>query len=138
MSGNGNWTGSAEGHLVIWTGERARQQRLLVTGMYQAAAGVPRERRAAIAGGLPGADKAAELDRAGLDRSRYLTVSIDAVLNRMAAAGLIPAPGRHEPGRHEPGGHEPGGHEPGGQEANGSSPLARAGLVHAEAQYLAK
>ena len=109
--------------MVIWTGERARQQRLLVTGMYQAAAGVPRERRAAIAGGLPGADKAAELDRAGLDRSRYLTVSIDAVLDRMAGAGLIPAAASREPGS---------------QEANGSSPLARAGLVHAEAQYLAK
>jgi hypothetical protein len=109
--------------VVIWTGERARQQRLLVTGMYQAAAGVPRERRAAIAGGLPGADKDAELDRAGLDRSRYLTVSIDAILDRMAGAGLIP-----EAGRHEGSGHE----------ANGSSPLARAGQVHAEAQYLAK
>src|SRR5581483_10834737 len=60
---------------VIWTGERARQQHRLVAGMYQAAAGVPRERRAAIAGGPPGADKAAELDRAGLDRRRYLTVS---------------------------------------------------------------
>jgi hypothetical protein len=133
MSGNGNRTGSAEGHLVIWTGERARQQRLLVTGMYQAAAGVPRERRAAIAGGLPGADKAAELDRAGLDRSRYLTVSIDAVLDRMAGAGLIPAAGRHEGSKYEASGHEGR-----GQEANGSSPLARAGQVHAEAQYLAK
>jgi len=119
--------------VVIWTGERARQQRLLVTGMYQAAAGVPRERRAAIAGGLPGADKAAELDRAGLDRSRYLTVSIDAILDRMAGAGLIPAAGRHEGS-----GHAGSGHAGRGQEANGSSPLARAGLVHAEAQYLAK
>ena len=118
---------------MIWTGERARQQRLLVTGMYQAAAGVPRERRAAIAGGLAGADKAAELDRAGLDRSRYLTVSIDAVLDRMAGAGLIPAAGRHEGSDHEDGGYEGR-----GQEANGSSPLARAGQVHAEAQYLAK
>jgi hypothetical protein len=129
--------------VVIWTGERARQQRLLVTGMYQAAAGVPRERRAAIAGGLPGADKAAELDRAGLDRSRYLTVSIDAVLDQMAGAGLIPAASRHEDGRHEDGGHagsshESSGYEGRGQEANGSSPLARAGQVHAEAQYLAK
>jgi hypothetical protein len=138
---------------VIWTGERARQQHRLVAGMYQAAAGAPRERRAAIAGGLPGADKAAELDRTGLDRTRYFTVSIDAVLNRMAAAGLISEasgheggghePGGHEPGGHEPGGHEPGPHEPGpheagGQEANGSSPLGRAGQVHAEAQYLAK
>src|ERR1700693_772838 len=81
--------------------------------MYQAAAGVPCERSAAIAGGLPGADKAAALDQAGVDRSQYLTVSIDAVLDRMAAARLIP-------------------------EADGLSPLERAGLVHAEAQYLAK
>jgi hypothetical protein len=148
---------------VIWTGERARQQHRLVAGMYQAAAGAPRERRAAIAGGLPGADKAAELDRTGLDRTRYFTVSIDAVLNRMAAAGLISEAsgheasgheasgheasgheggghegGGHEPGGHEPGPHEPGPHEAGGQEANGSSPLGRAGQVHAEAQYLAK
>lgn len=128
---------------MIWTGERARQQRLLVTGMYQAAAGVPRERRAVIAGGLPGADKAAELDRAGLDRNRYLTVSIDAVLDRMAGAGLIPAADGHEPPGHEPPSSEPPGHKAPGhearvQEANGSSPLARAGQVHAEAQYLAK
>jgi hypothetical protein len=98
---------------VIWTGERARQQRLLVTQMYRVADGVPCERRAAIAGGLPGADKAAALDRAGLDRARYLTVSIEAILNRMAAVGLIP-------------------------EADGLSPLGRSSQVHAEAQYLAK
>jgi hypothetical protein len=98
---------------VIWTGERARQQRLLVTQMYRVADGVPCERRAAIAGGLPGADKAAALDRAGLDRTRYLTVSIEAILNRMAAVGLIP-------------------------EADGLSPLGRSSQVHAEAQYLAK
>jgi hypothetical protein len=99
--------------IVTWTGERNRQQGRLVAGMYQAAAGVPCERSAVIAGGLPGADKAAALDRSGVDRSQYLTVSIDAVLDRMAAAGLIP-------------------------ESDGLSPLARAGLVHTEAQYLAK
>ncbi len=98
---------------VIWTGERNRQQGRLVAEMYQAAAGVPCERSAAIAGGLPGADKAAALDQAGVDRSQYLTVSIDAVLDRMAAARLIP-------------------------EADGLSPLERAGPVHPEAQYLAK
>ncbi|HLN70903.1 MAG TPA: hypothetical protein VK280_26985, partial [Streptosporangiaceae bacterium] len=98
---------------VIWTGERYRQQGRLVAGMYQAAAGVPCERSAVIAGGLPGADKAAALDQAGVDRSQYLTVSIDAVLGRMAAGRLIP-------------------------EADGLSPLERAGPVHAEAQYLAK
>jgi hypothetical protein len=98
---------------VIWTGERSRQQRRLVAEMYQAAAAVPCERSAVIAGGLPGADKAAALDRAVADTSRYLTVSIDAVLDRMAAARLIP-------------------------EADGLSPLERAGPVHSEAQYLAK
>ena len=75
---------------MIWTGERGRQQARLVAGMYRAAAGVPCERSAVIAGGLPGADKAAALDRSGVDRSRYLTVSIDAVLDQMAGAGLIP------------------------------------------------
>jgi hypothetical protein len=98
---------------VIWTGERNRQQGRLVAEMYQAATGVPRERSAVIAGGLPGADKAAALEAAGVDRSQYLTVSIDAVLDRMAASHLIP-------------------------EADGLSPLERAGPVHAEAQYLAK
>ena len=98
---------------MIWTGERHRQQGRLVAEMYQAAAGVPCERRAAIAGGRPSADKAAALDRAGVDRSRYLTVSIDAVLDRMADARLIPG-------------------------SDGLSPLERTGLVHAEAQYLAK
>jgi hypothetical protein len=104
---------------VTWTGERARQQRLLVAEVYQTAAGVPCERRAAIAGGLPGADKAAALDRAGLDRARYFTVSIDTILDRMAAVGLIPEADRIP-------------------EAGGQSPLERAGQVHAEAQYLAK
>jgi hypothetical protein len=123
---------------VTWTGERARQQRLLVAEVYQTAAGVPCERRAAIAGGLPGADKAAALDRAGLDRASYLTVSVDAILDRMAAAGLIPEPGAPEPGATEPGAPEPGAPEPAIPEANGRSPLERAGQVHAEAQYLAK
>jgi len=99
--------------VVIWTGDRNRQQGRLVAEMYSGAAAVPCERAAVIAGGLPGADKTSALDDAGVDQSRYLTVSIDAVLAAMAAAELIP-------------------------EADGLSPLGRAGLVHAEAQYLAK
>jgi predicted kinase len=98
---------------VIWTGERGRQQGRLVAGIYRAAAGVPCERSAVIAGGLPGADKDEALAGSGVDRSRYLTVSIDAVLDQMAGAGLIPA-------------------------ADGLSPLMQAGQVHAEAQHLAK
>ncbi len=104
---------------MIWTGERNRAQGRLVAQMYRAAAAVPCERVAVIAGGLPGADKAGALAEAGVDRSRYLTVSSDAVLARMAAAELIPA-------------------ADGVSAADGLSPLARAGLVHGEAQYLAK
>ncbi len=98
---------------MIWTGERHRAQGRLVAAMYQTAAAVPCERSAVIAGGLPGADKAAALAGAGVERSRYLTVGIDAVLARMAAARLIP-------------------------QADGLSPLDQAGPVHTEAQYLAK
>ena len=98
---------------MYWTGERHRQQGLLVAEMYRSAAGVPCERAAVIAGGLPGADKSAALDEGGVDRDRYLSVSVDAVLAQMAAAQLIP-------------------------ESDGLSPLGRSGPVHAEAQYLAK
>ncbi|MFY9932190.1 MAG: hypothetical protein WAK82_29690 [Streptosporangiaceae bacterium] len=98
---------------MYWTGERHRQQGRLVSEMYGAATGVPCERSAAIAGGLPGADKEAALSEGGVDPDQYLTVSIDKVLAQMAAAQLIP-------------------------ESDGLSPLERSGPVHAEAQYLAK
>jgi hypothetical protein len=98
---------------VIWAPDRNRQQGQLVAGLYQSAAGLPCDRSAIIAGGLPGADKSAALTRAGISRSLYLTVSIAAVLAAMAARALIPA-------------------------AAGQSPLEAADLVHGEAQYLAK
>ena len=74
---------------------------------------MPRERRAVIAGGLPGAPKQDALESRGVDRSRYLAISVGGVLTAMAARGLIPA-------------------------VEGRSPLAAAGLAHAEAQYVAK
>jgi hypothetical protein len=98
---------------LYWTGERHRQQGRLVAEIYGSATGLPCERAAAIAGGLPGADKDAVLRAGGVDRDRYLTISIDAVLTRMAAAGLI-------------------------GESAALSPLERSGPFHAEAQYLAK
>jgi hypothetical protein len=104
---------------VIWTGERNQQQGRLVAEIYEGAAAVPAERVAVIAGGLPGADKAAALAEAGLDRSRFLTVSIDDILVRMAARQLIPLADE-------------------GDAAAGQSPLARADRVHREAQFVAK
>jgi len=86
---------------------------LLVASMYQEAEGVPGERQAVVAGGLPGADKPGMLHAAGVDRCRYFTISIDRVLLRMATRGLIPA-------------------------MAGLTPMDAADLAHAEAQFLAK
>jgi hypothetical protein len=111
-----------KGEGVIWTGERNRQQGRLVAEMHEAAAAaaVPAERVAVIAGGLPGSDKAAALAEAGIDPSRYLTVSIDDILVRMAARQLIPPA------------------DPAGPGEDGLSPLTRAERVHGEAQFVAK
>jgi hypothetical protein len=96
-----------------WTAERTRQQGRLMAELFEAAGAVPQERSAVIAGGLPGADKAVLLEKQGIDPSRYLTVSVGAVLTAMAARQLIPA-------------------------VAGRSPLSAVGSAHAEAQYLAK
>lgn len=98
---------------MIWIADRNREQGELVAETFRTAEAVPREGRAVIVGGLPGAPKEAALQRHSVDRSRYLTVGVDGVLAMMAARQLIP-------------------------EVRGRSPLAAADLVHAEAQYLAK
>jgi hypothetical protein len=83
-----------------------------VTALYKAGRGVPAGRLAVIAGGLSGADKDAALTGADVNRTQYLTVSIDRVLVAMAARKLIPV--------------------------SDQSPLAAADVHHGEAQYLAK
>jgi hypothetical protein len=98
---------------MIWIADRNREQGELVAGVFRAAEAVPRQRRAVIVGGLPGAPKEAALERHGVVRSRYLTIGVDGVLAMMAARRLIP-------------------------EVEGRAPLAAADLVHAEACYLAK
>ncbi|HEY2520048.1 MAG TPA: zeta toxin family protein [Streptosporangiaceae bacterium] len=98
---------------MIWTAGRNQQLGELIAEVFLTAPAVPREYRAVIVGGLPGADRAAALERAGADRSQFLAVSVGDVLTRMAARGLIPA----VPGR---------------------PPLAGAELVHTEAQHVAK
>lgn len=82
-------------------------------GLCRRAVGVPGERKAVLAGGLRGADKSAALDQAGVDRARYLTVSVDGVLAELARRSLIPV-------------------------VAGLAPLEAAELVHAEAQHVAK
>jgi hypothetical protein len=98
---------------VIWSADRTRRQGHIVDGLYRQAAGVPAERRAVLAGGLRGADKGAALDKAGVDRARYLTISVDGMLAELARRSLIPV-------------------------VAGRAPLEGAELVHAEAQHVAK
>ncbi len=98
---------------MIWTADRNMDQGALVASMYERAGSVPCERKAIMAGGLPGADTAGVLTQTGIDASRYLTISIDTILVEMAERGLIP-------------------------QVDGLSPLEAADLVHVEAQFLAK
>lgn len=98
---------------MIWKPERNREHGGLVASMYQEARDVPCERQAVVAGGLPGADKVAVLRTACVDQSQYLTISIDKILEQMAARGLIPV-------------------------VKGLTPMDVAGLAHTEAQFLAK
>ncbi len=98
---------------MIWTGERNAEQGQLVTRLYEAAAEVPCQRQAIMAAGLPGADRRGTASKAGADLSRYLAVSVDLVLEQMAASGLIPA-------------------------VAGLSPMQASPLAHAEAQFVAK
>jgi Zeta toxin len=98
---------------MIWVPARNREQGQLVTGLYERAASVPCARQAVLAGGLPGADKNGALARAAIDSARYLPLSVDAILQLMAARGMIPT-------------------------VRGLWPLEAADLVHVEAQFLLK
>jgi hypothetical protein len=98
---------------MIWTAGRNQQVGELIAEVFQSAGPVPREYRAVIVGGPPGADKAAALEQAGVSPSQFLAISVGDVLTRMAARGLIPA-------------------------VAGRPPLAGAELVHAEARHVAK
>ena len=76
---------------MIWAAERNREQGALVAALYQQASGVLCERKAVLAGGLPGADKAEALAQAGIDPAGYLTISIDRILDRDGSARAHPA-----------------------------------------------
>jgi hypothetical protein len=98
---------------MIWTAGRNQQLGELIAEVFRTAGPVPRGYRAVIAGGPPGADKAAALEQLSVTPSQFLTISVGGVLTRMAARGLIPG-------------------------VAGRPPMAGAGLVHAEAQHVAK
>jgi predicted kinase len=97
-----------------WATERQVVHRDLIDEMYAAAADVPCERKAVMAGGLAGAGKTTVLEeRAGVDRSQYLTINPDNVKEEMATRRLIP-------------------------EVGGLSPMEASDLVHEESSHVAK
>jgi predicted kinase len=98
----------------IWTRERAAQHDAIIHDLYAAAASVPAEGKAVLAGGLPGAGKTTVLTTlAGVDRARYLTLNPDVVKEEMAARGMLPV-------------------------IEGLSPMEASELAHEESSYIAK
>jgi predicted kinase len=97
-----------------WTDERTVMHDAIIADLYAAASDVPCERRAILAGGLPGAGKTTVLDRhAGIDGSRYLTINPDQIKEEMAGRGNVP-------------------------QVQGLTPMEASDLVHEESSHIAK
>lgn len=97
-----------------WTQERTLMHDAILADVYEAARDVPCERRAILAGGLPGAGKTTVLEQhAGVDRSRYLTVNPDDIKVELAQRGMIP-------------------------NIPGLTPMEASELVHEESSHVAK
>jgi predicted kinase len=98
----------------LWTEDRVFMQDAIITDLYTAAAEVPCDRQAILAGGLPGAGKTTVLEQhASIDRSRFLTINPDQIKEEMAKRGMIP-------------------------EVAGLTPMEASDLVHEESSYVAK
>jgi predicted kinase len=98
----------------VWSDERDALHDSLIDDLYAKAADVPCERRAIIAGGLPGAGKSTVLERyAGIDRSQYLTINPDDVKEEMARRDMIPP-------------------------VSGLSPMEASDLIHEESSYVSR
>jgi predicted kinase len=97
----------------IWSRDRQDAHDAIVNDLYEAAASVPCERQAIMAGGLGGAGKSTVLDNyANVDQSKYLKINPDNIKEAMAGRGLIP-------------------------ELEGLSPMEASDLVHEESSAVA-
>ena len=86
----------------------------IIADLYTGASDVPCERRAILAGGLPGAGKTTVLEQhAGIDRTQFLTINPDEIKNEMAKRGMVP-------------------------EVAGLTPMEASDLVHEESSHIAK
>jgi predicted kinase len=98
----------------VWSEQRDAMHDTIIDDLYAKASDVPCERRAIIAGGLPGAGKSTVLEHhAGIDRSQYLTINPDDVKEEMARRDMIPP-------------------------VSGLSPMEASDLVHEESSQIAK
>jgi hypothetical protein len=98
----------------VWSHPRRLVHDSLVQALYAAAAGVPCEHRAILAGGLPGAGKTTVLGQhADVDPSRYLAINPDLIKEELASRGLLP-------------------------QIDGLTPMEAARLAHEEASHIAK
>jgi predicted kinase len=98
----------------IWSRARRAQHDQLIEDRYAAASAVQCDRRAILAGGLPGGGKTTVLrEYAGIDVGRYLMINPDAIKEDMARYGLIPV-------------------------VAGLTPMESADLVHEESSHIAK
>lgn len=74
-----------------WSDERARIHRQIVDEIWDRHQHVPTDRQAILTGGLAGAGKTTVLEgHAGVDTSRYLTVSADEMKDELTRRGLTP------------------------------------------------
>lgn len=99
---------------TIWDPDRAEIHQQIVNDLYLAAADVPNDGQAIVAGGLGGAGKSTTLeDHAGIDRSSYLTINPDDIKESLAKRGFVPS-------------------------VEGLAPMERSALVHEESSAIAR
>lgn len=97
-----------------WIAKRRWVHDEIINEIYNAAADIPCERKAVIAGGLGGAGKTTVLEKhANIDRSNFLTINPDEFKEELARRGLVP-------------------------EVPGLSPMEASSLVHEESSHIAR
>lgn len=98
----------------IWSHDRIAGQDAIVEKLYAAAASVPCEGKAIIAGGLGGSGKTTVLsEHAGVDLSKYFTINPDQCKEELALHKMLP-------------------------QIEGLSPMETSSLGHEESSYLAR
>jgi predicted ABC-type ATPase len=98
----------------VWSAQRRALHDQIISDCHAAARDVPCQRRAIVAGGLPGAGKTTVLaDYAGIDICEYLVINPDGIKAELASRQLIPG-------------------------IDGLTPMEAAELVHEESSHIAK